>query len=98
MIISWPSDPMIDESSDLHQLKVENRGAGANSQVLCKVSKQRGASKGRTYTSKVFFSFKFYLIFDKFGVLVPRGSSNFPHAALGGTISSTRKGEMSSNN
>lgn len=52
MIISWPSDPMIDESSDLHQLKVENRGAGANSQVPCKVLKQRGASKGRTYTSK----------------------------------------------
>ena len=59
MIISWPSDPMIDESSDLHQLKVENRSAGANSQVLCKVSKQRGASKGRTYTSKVFFHLSF---------------------------------------
>ena len=64
MIISWPSDPMIDESSDLHQLKVENRGAGANSQVPCKVSKQHGASKGRTYTSKVFFhlSFMYYTI------------------------------------
>ena len=50
MIASWSSDPMICESQDL---QVVINGAGVNFQVPYKVSKQRGATKGRTYTSKV---------------------------------------------
>jgi L-rhamnose mutarotase len=51
MIISWPSDPMIDGSSDSHHLKVVNTSSETKFQVPCKVSK-RGASKGKRYTSK----------------------------------------------
>jgi len=50
MIVSWSSDPMICESQDL---QVVINGAGVNFQVPYKVSKQRGATKGRNYTSKV---------------------------------------------
>lgn len=50
MIASWSSDPMICESQDL---QVVINGAGVNFQVPYKVSKQRGATKGRNYTSKV---------------------------------------------
>lgn len=54
MIASWPLDPLSFETSNLRFKKMTPDGVDENRKYVYKATKQRGITKGRTYTSKVF--------------------------------------------